>query len=329
MFRWNSIGTTVAGLLGTPGTAANRLNIAFGITLDASNTLYIADSNNNRVQRWLNGSSSGTTVAGQANGIPGTNLSYLQNPSNVVVSANGSIYVTDTYNHRVQLWHNGTSSGITIAGTGKSTELLLYHTNKLEFLGIAGSSNNRLNFPYGIALDVNSNTLYIADQANHRIMRYLPGATTGSIVAGGNGAGTNSNQLSSPCGIYFDSSTNSLIIANFAANNIVRWPIGASSWTLIAGDINGISGNTATLFDRPMSVVLDPWGNVYVADTYNQRIQFFLAGQSNGTTIAGVTSTLGSTSNLFRYPYSLTLDNQFNLYVTDTYNFRVQRFLRY
>ena len=70
-------------------------------------------------------------------------------------------------------------------------------------------------------------------------------------------------------------------------------------------------------------------GNIYVVDTYNQRIQVFLVGQSNGTTIAGVTSILGSTSNLFRYPYSLALDHQFNLYICDTYNFRVQRFLRY
>jgi DNA-binding beta-propeller fold protein YncE len=202
---------------------------------------------------------------------------------------------------------------------------------KLHFLfaGIAGSSNNQFSFPYGIALDSNSGTLYIADQTNHRVMRYFSGASTGDVVAGGNGAGTGNNQLSSPCGIYFDSSSNSLIIANFAANNIVRWPIGASSWTLIAGSVNGIGGNTATLLDRPLGVVMDSWGNVYAADTYNQRIQFFLAGQSNGTTIAGITSTLGSTANLFRYPYSLALDSQLNLYVSDTYNFRVQKFFRY
>jgi sugar lactone lactonase YvrE len=197
------------------------------------------------------------------------------------------------------------------------------------FVGIAGSSNNQFSFPYAIALDSSSGTLYITDQTNHRVMRYFSGATTGSVVAGNNGAGTNTNQLSSPCGLYFDSSTNSLIIANFAANNIVRWPIGANSWTLVAGNPNGISGNTATLLNSPMGVVSDAWGNIYVADTYNQRIQFFLAGQSNGTTIAGTTSTLGSTASLFRYPYALVLDNQLNVYVSDTYNFRVQKFLRY
>lgn len=197
------------------------------------------------------------------------------------------------------------------------------------FAGIAGSSNNQFSFPYAIALDSSSGTLYITDQTNHRVMRYFSGATTGSVVAGGNGAGTNTNQLSTPCGLYFESSSNSLLIANFAANNIVRWPIGASSWTLVAGNANGTSGSTATLLDRPLGVVGDAWGNVYVADTYNQRIQFFLAGQTSGTTIAGVTSTLGSTSSLFRYPYALTLDSQLNLYVSDTYNIRVQKFPHY
>jgi hypothetical protein len=54
-----------------------------------------------------------------------------------------------------------------------------------------------------------------------------------------------------------------------------------------------------------------------------------LAGQSVGTTIAGITSVVGGNSTLLNMPYSLTLDNQLNLYVADTGNYRVQKFLRY
>jgi hypothetical protein len=119
LYRWNSTGITVAGAVATPGTTANRLNIAYGLALDSSNTLYIADNNNNRIQKWLNGSVSGTTVAGQASGISGTNASFLQNPSGLAVDSSGNVYVADSFNQRMQLWLNGASSGTTIGGTGE------------------------------------------------------------------------------------------------------------------------------------------------------------------------------------------------------------------
>jgi hypothetical protein len=65
-------------------------------------------------------------------------------------------------------------------------------------------------------------------------------------------------------------------------------------------------------------------GNLYVADRDNHRIQFFLVGQSNGTTIAGITGISGTNSTLLNVPRSLALDNQLNLYVVDTSNHRIQ-----
>ncbi len=93
--------------------------------MDSSNTLYIADNNNNRIQKWLNGASTGTTVAGQATGIPGTSSSFLQNPSGIAVDSSGNVYVTDTSNQRIQFWLNGASSGTTIGGTGKKRYFLV------------------------------------------------------------------------------------------------------------------------------------------------------------------------------------------------------------
>ena len=197
------------------------------------------------------------------------------------------------------------------------------------FTGGYGSGNDQLYNPTGIARDSSTGTLYIADQANNRIMQYLAGAVSGTVVAGGYGQGTNSSQLNLPAGVCFDSSSNSLVIANTGANNIVRWLLGANSWTLITGDANGSAGTSSTQLSNPMDVVLDSMGNMYVADTNNERIQFFIAGQSNGTTIAGATGSSGSTANLLSRPYSLTIDSQLNIYVADYYNYRVQQFLRY
>jgi len=76
-------------------------------------------------------------------------------------------------------------------------------------------------------------------------------------------------------------------------------------------------------------MVLDPMGNMYVCDRNNQRIQLFKAGEYVGQTIAGTTGVSGINASLLNYPWSLKLDNQLNLYVLDTNNHRVQKFLRY
>lgn len=160
-------------------------------------------------------------------------------------------------------------------------------------------------------------------------MRYFSGALSGSVVAGGTGYGINITQLANPLGIHFDSFSNSLLISNHYAHNIVRWPLGANSWTLLAGDINGNLGTNATSLKYPSDVTLDPMGNIYVADRNNHRIQFFSNGHQEGITIAGIKSVAGGNGSLLYLPWSIALDNQLNLYVADTLNHRIQKFLRY
>jgi len=170
----------------------------------------------------------------------------------------------------------------------------------------------------------------VCDNGNDRIMRYTEGNNTaGVLVAGGNGRGNNTNQLNSPMAIYFDSLSNSLIIANKGAHNIVRWQIGDNKWTLIAGNLNASIGNSPSSFSGPYGLTVDPIGNLYVADTFNRRVQFFPAGHIEGRTIAGITGVFGSNATLLYVPYSVALDNQLNLYVVDNASNRVQKFLRY
>jgi len=153
-----------------------------------------------------------------------------------------------------------------------------------------------LNNAYGIALDFSSDTLYIADCGNHRVMNYVSGASLGTLVVGNNASGTNNTQLSFPTSVYFDSSSNSVVIVNFGINNVVCWALTSSSWTLVSGSISGASGNTSTLFTRSIGMTMDPMGNVYITDMINHRIQLFLTGQTDGITIAEVTGLYGSNS---------------------------------
>lgn len=61
-------GTTVAGQAnGVAGSSSIHLNIAWGVFVDSSNNIYVADTNNHRIQLWLNGTTFGRTVAGNGN----------------------------------------------------------------------------------------------------------------------------------------------------------------------------------------------------------------------------------------------------------------------
>ena len=193
--------------------------------------------------------------------------------------------------------------------------------------GNPGNANNQFNKPSGLVRIPSTGTLYIADKLNHRIMQYLANASSGTVVAGGNGGGTGSTQLSEPDAFAFDSSTNSFFIASHINHHVVRWVLGATSWTLIAG-VTGSSGSTSTMLSSPIGVTLDYMGNMYVVDSGNHRIQLFLAGHSSGTTIAGVTGVSGNASDLLNSPFWTILDDQLNLFVTDTNNNRIQRFQR-
>ena len=190
------------------------------------------------------------------------------------------------------------------------------------FIGSSGNSSNRLMYPYGIACLSMLKTFYVSDTYNHRIMYFVVGNENGTIIAGGNGNGLNSNQLATPLDLQFDAPSNSILIANCGGNNVIRWTLGASNWTLIADNSTGMDGCSR-------GVRTDPMGNIYIADTKNVRIQFYPVGGTNGTTIAGSKSVVGTNASLFSFPISVVLDSQLNLYVSDYQNERIQKFMRY
>jgi hypothetical protein len=92
----------------------------------------------------------------------------------------------------------------------------------------------------------------------------------------------------------------------------------AYTLTIIAG--NGINGSTSNLLNNPHGIWVDIKLNLYVADCYNHRIQFFQSGQLNATTIAG-SEAYGTITLL--YPTAVVLDADGNLFIADTYNNRI------
>lgn len=117
--RWRQAADTVAGVTGQNTAASNQLYSPFALTIDFNYNLYIADCNNNRIQRWQRGASTGTTVCGNASGTAGGTASDLRSPAGVVVDSNSNIYIGDGANARVQFWSADATDGRTIAGNGK------------------------------------------------------------------------------------------------------------------------------------------------------------------------------------------------------------------
>lgn len=107
-------GITVAGGNGF-GNANNQVAFPTGVFVDERDeTVYVCDLNNNRVQKWLAGATSGITIAG-GNGL-GNAANQLNSPWGIFVTGDGTVYVADRSNNRVQKWEAGAISGITVAG---------------------------------------------------------------------------------------------------------------------------------------------------------------------------------------------------------------------
>jgi sugar lactone lactonase YvrE len=174
-----------------------------------------------------------------------------------------------------------------------------------------------------MSVDVSGN-IYIADAGNNRVTKWTPGALNGTIVAGGNGPGSNANQLYSPVGIFIGLNTSIIWIADTGNHRIVRWQ--SSSTGII---VCGSYGTEANQFNTPNALFVDTIASntFYVADTFNHRIQMWLPGATNGTTVAGQTGVCGTGLNQLCYPGSVTKDTNGNIYIGDSSNNRIMQWM--
>ncbi|CAF2925663.1 unnamed protein product [Rotaria sp. Silwood2] len=223
------------------------------VYVDSSNNIYVPDFDNACIFKIPAGTQTVTAIIGYS-GSPGSSLTTLDGPSSISLDST-YIYVADTNNLRIIRFSISAAQGD--AG-----------------VVVADGSDGLMSAPYGVYYDSTSNYLYIADGGLHVILRWKPLATSGSVVAGVSGtSGAGSNFLSSPLGVYYDS-TNKLMFVNDAGNSrIMVYCQNNSTGTVIAG--TGKAGSTSTQLSFPYGFALDSSKNLYVADNGNQRIQLF------------------------------------------------------
>ena len=168
----------------------------------------------------------------------------------------GSLYVSDTEKHEVRRYDKGgDKKGIVVAG-GHG----------------AGEGRHQLNFPTYLFVDGQS-TLYVSDTNNHRVMKWMKGATEGIVVAGGNGKGAGLTQLSNPRGVWVDGYGH-VYVADDENHRVMRWEKGAKEGTVIVGGNGKRSRSESVVWSRRF-VLRSSWSSLCRRPYWNNRVQRF------------------------------------------------------
>ncbi|MED5017978.1 S-layer homology domain-containing protein [Paenibacillus chibensis] len=285
---------------GASGFKPGAFNFPKGVAVDRNNNLYVADSRNDRIQKW-NPLTEQWEVMGT--GTRGSLPGQFKNPSAIAADRDGNLFVADTDNHRIQkldiqtgLWSGWNASGRPGSGLGE------------------------LNRPTGVAVDGSGN-LYVADTDNHRVqeLAVANGIWTqwGCIESvAGHGLG----EFTYPTGVTTDAAGN-LYVADADNNRIQKLDAASGTWSEW-GKEGGISGQAPGEFEYPMSVAVDVYGNLYASDKFNNRIQKLDASSGVWTVVSGGE---GSGVGEFKYPAGVAVDDHGNVYAADLYNNRIQK----
>ncbi len=186
--------------------------------------------------------------------------------------------------------------------------------------------------PFGVALDSAGN-VYVSDAGNHNHIRKIAPGGASVILAGGregfaDGAGA-AAAFHTPSGIAVDRKGN-LLVAD-TGNNAIRVISAQGVVSTLAGDGSaGFADGPGKLarFNGPTGVAVDALGNVFVTDTYNDRIRKIAPDGSVSTVAGGAAAGLldgPASAALFDTPTGLALDVQGNLFIADTGNGAVRK----
>ena len=220
----------------------------------------------------------------------------LNNPCSIFASSNGDIYIDNGLsNGSVDKWAlNGTSSTIAM------------HVNGACF---------------GLFIDI-YNYLYCSIGSLHQVVKKSLDTDTNqtTVIVGTGIAGSASNSLHNPRGIFVTAKLD-LYIADCTNNRIQLFQSGQFNGITVAG--NGAPETIA--LNAPTDVVLDADEYLFISDYNNNRI--VKSGPSGFECLFGCSGNAGSTANQLNRPHSLSFNNYGNLFVVDSDNNHIQKFL--
>lgn len=277
VLQWGSFGNP-------PDTSV--FNRPSGVAVAPNGDVYVADTQNDRVQRF-----SSVGVFELEFGGTGTGNSQFNDPRDVGVDASGNVYVVDTGNDRVQKF-NADGLFITVFG---------------GFGNTLGTFDN----PSGIAFAPDGD-VYVADTENDRIQRFTnTGASPSSFGIQGDGE----LEFNDPWDVAVDSD-GKVYVADTGNNRI---QIVDDSGAFV--DEFGAVGTAPGLFNTPRGIDVDATERVWVADSVNHRLQVF----ENDGTFQSQMGGNGTGNGQFDQPNGVSVAPDGRAFVADTRNDRVQK----
>jgi sugar lactone lactonase YvrE len=290
-------GNGMEGYGGDGGPALQAaLNQPHGVAVDGAGNIYIADSANHRIRR-VDPQGTITTVAGtgtpDATGDGGpAGAATIKDPKTLATDAAGRIlYIADTGNNRIRRIDLGSGVITTLAGMTKA-----------GFEGDGGPAGKALlNSPRGVWV-TGDGTIYVADTDNHRIRRVDTDGTI-STVAGtgmagfsGDGGPAARAQLNDPRAVAVDKGGN-VYVGEELGQRVRRIDPSGTITTIAGNGTAGFSGDggpaAAAQLDHLRALSLDSRGDLWIADTFNNRVRVI---DSPGSAASGPADTTSTTT---------------------------------
>ncbi|CAF3804612.1 unnamed protein product [Rotaria sp. Silwood1] len=245
---------------GTNGNDSTSLNFPNDIYIDKSNNIYIADTNNHRIQVWNKESKQVTTIFGTDGKGTGTN--QLDSPMSVTMDDNSCIYIADYGNNRI----------ISFNISNNQANKYLEKTNNLE-------RHQYVETPISIKFDSVTKTIVIAQEKGYNVIRWNINSEYWTLIAGSASSdltGISRTLFNKLCYVYVDKYAH-IYVADCINQRIQFFTYSATELVkgrTIAGVISAV-GNNSYIFNHPTAITLDQYGNLFVADSLNYRIQKF------------------------------------------------------
>jgi len=279
------------GFISISGSAPGDLNTPRGIDIASDGTIYVADSLNHRIQQFSpNGlllNSWGNFANALEENAPG---GTFNEPWDVAVAPDGSVFVADTFNHRIQKFDS----------TGKF----------IKMWGIFAQGDTPESFwgPRGIAVDENGNVL-VTDTGNKRVVVFDIDLNYKTQFGGG---GFEPGQFDEPVGITVNSS-GQIIVADTWNRRVQTFELNKTGLEFTPINSFDVSAWYGQGIDNKPYLTTDIEGNIFLADPEIGRILKFSA---TGEYLQGY-QDINISEDLIGNPYGMDIDETGNLWFSD------------